>query len=62
VIEGEVAPLLHSKEPVKFEAVNCELPQLSVTVTLGVPTAELIGAAVPVPVVLVHPSIDCVTV
>jgi len=55
VIDDEVAPLLHNREPVKFEAVNNELPQLSVTVTVGVATAEFIGAAVPLPSVLTHP-------
>jgi phage tail protein X len=58
----EVAPLLHNNEPVKPEAVNSELPQLSVTVILGVGTAEFIGAATPLPVILVQPVIVCVTV
>lgn len=55
VMDGVVAPLLHNKEPVKPEAVNTELPQLSVTATVGVATAELIGAAIPLPAALVHP-------
>lgn len=62
VIEEEVAPLLHNKEPVKSEAVNMELPQLSVTVTVGLATFEFIGEAVPLPATLVHPSIVWVTV
>jgi hypothetical protein len=55
VIDGDVAPLLHNKEPVKPEAVNTELPQLSVTATMGVVTAGLIGAAIALPAALVHP-------
>ena len=61
VIEDAVAPLLHNKEPVKSDAVNTELPQLSVTVTVGVATTELIGEAVPLPAVLVQPFTVCVT-
>jgi hypothetical protein len=61
VMEEVVAPLLHSKEPVKSEAVNTELPQLSVTVTFGVATTELIGEASPLPAVPVQPSTVCVT-
>jgi hypothetical protein len=55
VIEELVAPLLHISEPVNAEAVNTELPQLSVTVTVGAVTALFIGAAVPLPSGLVHP-------
>ncbi len=55
LIEGEIDPLLHSKEPVKPEAVNSELPQSSTTVTVGVATSELSGAAFPLPAILVHP-------
>jgi hypothetical protein len=55
VMEEVVAPLLHNNEPVKSEAVKIELPQLSVTVTVGVATAELMGDAVAVPGELVQP-------
>ena len=61
VIEVEVAPLLHNSEPVKPEAVNTELPQLLATATVGA-GGFVFGAAVPAPVVLVHPFIVCVTV
>lgn len=55
MIEAEVAPLLHNSEPVKFDAVNNELPQLSVNVTIGVSTMEFIGAAIAAAAVLVQP-------
>ena len=55
VIDEVVAPLFHNREPVKSEAVSNELPQLSVIVTVGVATAEFIGAAVPLASALVHP-------
>ena len=54
-MDGVVAPLLHNKEPVKPEAVNIALPQLSDTVIVGVVTEEFNGAAAPLPVKLVHP-------
>ena len=57
-----VAPLLHNNEPVKFEAVSNELPQSLFTVTVGVGTTELIGAASPLPAGLAHPFTVCVTV
>ena len=50
-----VEPLLHNNDPVKSEAVSNELPQLSVTVMVGVATAEFIGSANPLPAALVHP-------
>jgi hypothetical protein len=50
-----VAPLLHNSEPVNDPAVRTELPQLSVTVTVGVATEELNGDANPLPGKLVHP-------
>ena len=61
VIEFVVAPVLHSNEPVKPEAVNTELPQLLTTDTDGAAGMGL-GAAVPLPAVLVHPFTVCVTV
>ena len=61
VMDDVVAPLLHNKEPVKPEAVNTEFPQLLVTATVGA-GGVVFGAAVPVPAVLVHPFIVCVTV
>ena len=54
MIDGEVAPLLHNKEPVKDPAVNTELPQLLTTDTLGA-DGVCFGAAIPLPEVLVHP-------
>ena len=38
------------------------MPQSSVTITAGAGTAELFGAATPLPEALVHPLIDWVTV
>jgi len=62
VIDVEVAPVLQSNEPVNDPAVSVELPQLLTTVTVGAATLELIGAAVPVPLGLVHPFTVWVTV
>jgi hypothetical protein len=62
VIEEVVAPLLHNNAPVNPVAVSNELPQLFVTFTIGAGTLEFIGAAVPLPEVLVHPLTVCVTV
>ena len=61
VIDDVVSPVLHNNEPVKPDAVNVELPQLSTINTDGVSTAEFNGAASPLPVALVHPSTVCVT-
>lgn len=57
------APVLHNNVPVKLPAVNTELPQLLVTVTVGGVGTTLV-AAVPLPEVLVHPLtvLVCVTV
>ena len=57
-----VAPVLHSNEPVKLEAVNTELPQLLTTPTDGDGTEEFKGAAMPLPCGLVQPFTVCVTV
>ena len=57
VIEDEVAPLLHNKEPVKPDAVNTELLQLSVTVTTAI-AGLVFGAATPVPAALIQPLTD----
>jgi hypothetical protein len=62
VIDDVVAPLLHSKAPVKDPAVNVELPQLFTTVTTGAVTVEVTGADVPLAVALVHPFTVCLTV
>jgi hypothetical protein len=62
VMDEVVAPLLHNKDPVNDPAVNMELPQLFVTVTVGVVAEEFNGAATPLPGKLVHPVTDCVTV
>lgn len=54
VIDEVVAPLLHNNEPVKFSAVNIELPQLFVTSTVGAEgTAS--GEEVPLATGLTHP-------
>lgn len=61
VMEVVVAPVLHNNVPVKPLAVNVELPQLLVTVTMGA-VGIVLGAAVPLPAALVHPFTVCVTV
>ena len=61
MIDGVVSPVLQSNEPAKPEAVNTELPQLLATVTVGAGGIAF-GAAVPLPVRLVHPFTVCVTV
>ena len=63
MIDGVVAPVLHSRAPVKFDAVNNDVPsQLSVTVTVGA-FGPLPGLASPLPAVDVHPTpTDWVTV
>src|SRR6185295_5280956 len=60
VMDEVVAPLLHSKEPVKDVAVNIELPQLFTTDTTGADGIAC-GAATPLPEGLVHPFTVCVT-
>ena len=55
-MDGVVSPVLHNKVPVKAPAVNSELPQLSTTVMVGEVTEEIIGAAMPLPWALMHPS------
>ena len=55
-----VAPLLHNNEPVKDVAVNIELPQLSITDTVGADGIAF-GAAIPLPEELVQPFTVCVT-
>ena len=62
VIDAVVAPVLHNNVPVNEPAVNTELLQLLVTVTVGAGTLEFTGAATPLPGVLVHPFTVCVTV
>ena len=61
VIELAVEPLLHNNEPVKLVAVNTELPQLFVTVTVGAGGITF-GADVPLPVALTQPFTVWVTV
>ena len=61
VIDGVVAPLLHNNDPENDPAVNTELPQLSATDTVGA-AGIVLGAAVPLPAALIHPSIVWVTV
>jgi hypothetical protein len=55
-----VAPLLHTNDPVKPDAVNTELPQLFTTPMEGVDGIAL-GAAVLLPAALVHPFTVWVT-
>ena len=62
MIEAVVAPVLHNKDPVKDPAVNVELPQLFTTFTVGANTLAFTGAATPLPGLLVHPFMVCVTV
>lgn len=61
MIGDVVAPLFHNNDPVKPDAVNTELPQLLTTATDGV-AGLASGAAIPVPLALVHPFDVCVTV
>ena len=61
VMDNVVAPLLHNNDPVKFEAVKTELPQLFTTLTVGADGVAS-GADIPLPVALVHPATVCVTV
>ena len=60
VIDGVVALLLHNKDPVKFEAVMSELPQLFVTDTAGA-DGTTFGAEVTLPFGLTHPFTVCAT-
>ena len=60
-MEAVISPVLHNKEPANPEAVNKELPQLSITVTAGADGISF-GAAMPLPGALVHPFTVCVTV
>jgi len=57
VIDDEVAVLLHNREPVKPEAVNRELSQLLVTVTVGA-AGIAFGAAIPLAGELLQPLTD----
>ena len=61
MIDGVVNPLLHNIEPVVFDAVSVDDPQLSTTVTVGVDGIAL-GAEVPEPAALTQPFTVCVTV
>jgi len=57
VIDDDVAALLHNKDPVKPEAVNTELSQLLVTVTVGADGIAF-GAATLLPGELLQPLTD----
>ena len=62
MIDAVVAPVLQDNdEPGAADAVNTELPQLLTTETEGAAGIGL-GAAVPLPAVLVHPFSVRVTV
>ena len=62
MIDGVVNPLLHKREPVVFDAVSVDDPQLSATVTIGA-DGTAFGADVPDPAILVQPfAVVCVTV
>ena len=56
VIVVVVSPVLHSSVPVKFDAVNVDVPlQLFVTDTVGA-AGGLPGFATPLPGLEVHPA------
>ena len=54
MVEGVVAPLLHNNEPVKFDAVSKELPQLFTTSIEGA-DGICFGAETPLAALLVQP-------
>ena len=60
VIEGVVAPVLQSNEPVAVVDKVEVLLQLSTSVTVG-PDGVLCNAATPVPAALLHPLKEAVT-
>ena len=60
MIDEVVALLLHNNDPVKPDAVSCELPQLLITDTEGA-EGIVFGAVNTLPAVLTQPAIDCVT-
>ena len=60
-MEVVVCPLLHNNDPVKFDAVNTDDPQLFTTDTVGL-AGTATGAAVPEPATLTHPFTVCCTV
>jgi hypothetical protein len=57
VMDTEVSPVLHTKEPVKSEAVMTELSQLLATEIVGA-NGIVFGAAVPIAGKLIHPFTD----
>jgi hypothetical protein len=61
VMELVVAPVLHNRAPVNPLAVNSELPQLLVTLTVGATTEPFEGAAVMLVGALVQPLTASVT-
>ena len=62
VIDTVVSPWFHNNDPVKFDAVNTELPQLLTTVTVGA-DGTVLGADVTFAAGLIHPFVDvCVAV
>ena len=61
MIDALVEPLLHKIEPLAFETVNVDVPQLFKTLTAGV-AGIAFGADTPEPAALVQPFTVCVTV
>ena len=61
VMEVVIAPVLHKSEPVKLPAVKTELPQLSITETVGV-VGTAFGDAAALLLALMQPlALVCVT-
>jgi hypothetical protein len=60
-MDAVVAPLLHKIDPVVFEAISVDVPQLLTTATVGAAETTF-GAAVPCAAALVQPFTVCVTV
>ena len=61
VMEAVVSPVLHNNDPVKSYAVNREILQSSIIVTIGADGTTR-GAATPMPSGLAHPFTVWVTV
>lgn len=57
LMEDDVSPVLHNREPVKPDAVNTEFPQLLTTPIAGV-MGIVFGAVIPLAAVLTQPFTD----